>query len=137
MERTIPEIYMECNLIFDNDTDMDIVTKEIGLQPTSCKNKADQRKSPFKDDNLEGYWSLATNKISTFDLEEVTKIMVQMLDPYLSKIKDVVTQFQGDVVFMIVPDFTSLEKPGLNFDREILDVINYLKATVQIYMYID
>ena len=60
-----------------------------------------------------------------------------MLDPYLSKIKDVVTQFQGDVVFMIVPDFTSLDKPGLNFDREILDVINYLKATVQIDMYID
>ena len=137
MKRNIPKIYIQCNLLFDNDTDMDIITKEIGLNPTSCKNKKEQRKSPFKEGNLEGFWSIETEKVETFLLEDVTKIMVKKIKPYLTQIKQVIKKYQGEVDFLIVPDFVCLDTPALCFDREFLDVVEFLNATIQIDMYVE
>ena len=137
MKIITPKIYLECNLIFDNDISMNEITKEVGFVPTSFKDKKDQRKSPFKDDKLEAFWSIATNKIETFYLEEVTKEMTKIIKPYLERIKATVMKYNGVVDFLVVPDFHSTEAPALNFNREFLEIINYLNATVQIDMYID
>jgi len=137
MKTNTPKISIQCNLSFDNDTDMDIITKEIGITPTSYKNKKEQRKSPLKNDNLEGFWSIETEKIETFYLEDVTKIMVEKIQSYLIKIKDIVTKYKGTVDFLIIPDFTLPDTPALCFDREFLDVVKFLNATIQIDMYID
>lgn len=131
-----PKIFMECNLIFDNDTDMNLITKAIGIAPTSLKNKSEQRKSPFKDDNLEGYWSIQTNTFETFSLEDVTRNMMAIIKPHLDKMRKAVVNYDGSVDFMIVPEFFINDKPALVFDREFLDVVAYFNATVQIDMYV-
>lgn len=136
MKRNIPKIYMEFSLIFDNDTSMELITKEIGLNPTSFKDKKEQRKSPFKDDNLEGFWSIQTEEIDTFYFEEVSKIMVDLIKPYVSKIKRLMTKFNGSADFCIVPHFYPLDTPAICFNREFLDIVNDLNATIQIDMYV-
>ena len=42
MKIITPKIYLECNLIFDNDISMNEITKEVGFVPTSFKDKKDQ-----------------------------------------------------------------------------------------------
>jgi len=137
MKNDTPIIFLKCNIWFDNDTSMETVTEEIGLFPSSCRDKKDQRKSPFKDDNLEGCWCVRTNEIETFDLEDVTKVLVSIIKPYLKQIKETVIKYNGFVDFLIVPEFYPLEPPALCFDREFLDVVNYLNATIQIDMYVN
>ena len=137
MKRNIPKIYVECNLIFDNDTPMEVITKEIRLNPTSCIDKKVRRKSPFKDDKLAGFWSIRTEEMATFYFEEVSKDMVSIIKPFIDKIKYVLDTYYGMVDFCIVPDFIKSEKPAICFNREFLDVVNYLNATIQIDMYVN
>lgn len=136
MERDVPEIRIDFSLIFDNDISMEVITKEIGFFPTDCKDKKNQKKSLFKDDTLEGYWSIETDAIRTFFLEDVTKILINTIKPHLEKIKDAVEKYSGTVDFCIVSEFSSLDTPALCFDREFLDVVNFLNATIQFDIYV-
>lgn len=136
LKRKIPEIFMECSLIFDNDTDMEQITNEIGIAPSSFKNKRNQRKSPFKDDNLEGYWSIKTKKIITYDFDDVAKEMIEIIKPYLEKMKEMITKYDGTVHFGIVPYFYKNYTPAFYFEKEFLDIVNYLSATIEIDMYV-
>ena len=133
-----PEIRMYCNLLFDNDTDMEETSREIGLTPNEYMNKKEQQKSPFKDDNLEGFWTFKIGGIKTYNLEDITKIMVDTLNPFLPKIKQTIKRYEGRIDFLIVPELHHNYKPALSFNRDFLDIVHFLNATIQIdYMYID
>lgn len=132
-----PVIYLELNLLFDNNTNMIDVTKEIGLDPISFKNKSEQMKSPFKDDNIEGYWSIKTEKFDTYYLEEVSKSIVEIVKPFLERIKTTLQKHNGTADFLIVTEFYPLDTPALNFNREFLNVVSFLSATIQIDMYVN
>lgn len=137
LKKNIPCIYMELNLIFDNDTNMNQITSEIGLNPTTCRDKKDQRKSPFKDDKLEAFWSIETGMVNSYYLEDVTIKIINIIKPYLKKIKEIVDKYNGTVSFMIVPEFHPLYTPALCFNREFLEIVEYFNATIHIDMYID
>lgn len=130
-------IMLELNLYFDNDTNMQEISQQIGLEPTQSVNKANRRKSPFKDDNLEGYWQISTGYIKTYYFEEVSKALIGKITPYLNKIKYVLDTYDGSADFCIVPEFNKNKTPAICFDKDFLNVVNYLNTTIQIDMYVN
>jgi len=136
INKNTPLISIEISLLFDNETEMEVVTEEIGLVPTSYKNKSEQRKSPFKDDKLEGYWSIKIENFKSYYLEDLTSLLVRNINPSLEKIKNVTLKYDAKTYFLIVSNFKPLYTPALSFDREFLEVVEYLKATIGIDMYV-
>jgi hypothetical protein len=134
MEKT--ELRMELNLIFDNYSDMSLITKKIGMNPSAEKCKKDTRKSPFKDGNLPGYWSIETDNFETLDLSEVTKYLVEKMNPYLEKIKSALQEYDGEARFCVVAEMED-SIPALYFNRDFLEMVEYLKADIDIDMYGD
>ena len=121
-------------LDFDNETDTAFVKDQIGILSADCIDKKSRRKSPFKDDNLPGSWSVVTETIETYELEDVTKMLLEIINPYLDKIKNMLDSYDGKAVFLIVTEMVD-NTPALCFNREFLEVVEYLRAEIAIDMY--
>jgi len=137
MKNVAPKIRVELVLIFDNDTKMQMVTQEIGLLPTACKDKENQRKSPFSGEKMEAYWRFSTGNRRTFCLEEVTGAIVAEIKPYLKKVKKILERCDGEAKFYVVSIFSSFYTPALYMNQEFLEVVNFLGAPVELDVYVE
>ena len=127
-------IMIDLSLIFDNDTDTGYVKEQIGLSIAENKDKRDTRISPFKNDNLPGYWSIITGYIETNDLDEVSEKLLDIICPCLEKIKKAQKCFVGRAKFMVVVKIVD-NIPSLYFSRKFLDVVEYLGAEIDVDIY--
>ena len=140
-------IMVELILCFDNDIDMNEITREIGLSPSRSTNRKDTR-NPFfnREDRPEwwkydgehtcGSWTIETEYIQTELLEDVLKDFLPKIHPYLERMKNVMTKYNGTAGFCIVPRICQEQTPALCFDRQFLDVVEFLNATFEIDMYL-
>ena len=131
------EMYSEMHLIFDNDFDVNEITESIGINPTECKSRCETRVSPLTNKQIEGYWSLKSRVFNECDIKVVLDDLISSFANKLSEIKAICDINSGDVVFDIVPSFCSDNTPAIYFDRDFLDIVHYLNATIQIDMYVN
>lgn len=129
-------IYAEMHLVFDNDFDVNEVTKILNLNPTECKCRWETRKSSLTGKHLEGFWTLKSREMNEWDLKIVLNDFISMFYNKLSDIKYICETYDGAVIFDIVPSFISDCAPSLYFDRDFLDIVDLLNATIQIDMYV-
>lgn len=129
-------IYAEMHMIFDNDFDVHSITKQLGIAPTECKSRNETRISPLTNNPIEGFWTLKTEEKEERDLCVVLKDLVENISDKLPDIKKICDENGGKVVFDIVPFFDGNNKPALYFERDFLDIVNYLNATIQIDLYV-
>ena len=129
-------IYAETHLIFDNDFDVHSITKRLGIAPTQCKSRNDTRMSPLTDKPIEGFWTLKTEEKEERDLGVVLNELMGNIFAKLPDIKKICDENGGTVVFDIIPFFDGNSKPALYFERDFLDIVNYLNATIQIDLYV-
>ena len=123
-------------MIFDNDFDVHSITKQLGIAPTECKSRNETRISPLTNNPIEGFWTLKTEEKEERDLCVVLKELVENISDKLPDIKKICDENGGKVVFDIVPFFDGNSKPALYFERDFLDIVNYLNATIQIDLYV-
>ena len=123
-------------MIFDNDFDVHSITKQLGIAPTECKSRNETRISPLTNNPIEGFWTLKTEEKEERDLCVVLKDLVENISDKLPDIKKICDENGGKVVFDIVPFFDGNNKPALYFERDFLDIVNYLNATIQIDLYV-
>ena len=123
-------IYAEMHMIFDNDFDVHSITKRLGIAPTECKSRNETRISPLTNKPIEGFWTLKTE-----EKEEWNELMGNIFAK-LPDIKKICDENGGTVVFDIIPFFDGNSKPALYFERDFLDIVNYLNATIQIDLYV-
>lgn len=128
-------IYAEIHLIFDNDFDVHSITKQLGIAPTECKLRDETRMSPLTNKPIEGFWTLKTEEKEERDLGVVLNELIENISAKLPDIKKICDENGGTVVFDIIPFFDSDSKPALYFERDFLDIVNYLNATIQIDLY--
>ena len=62
---------------------------------------------------------------------------MEKISPQLPDIKQICDENDGTVIFDIIPFFDSDNKPDLYFERDFLDVVEYLNATIQIDVYVE
>ena len=129
-------IYAEMHMIFDNDFDVHSITKRLGIAPTECKSRNETRMSPLTDKPIEGFWTLKTEEKEERDLGVVLNELMGNIFAKLPDIKKICDENGGTVVFDIIPFFDGNSKPALYFERDFLDIVNYLKATNQIELYV-
>lgn len=128
-------IYAEMHLIFDNDFDVHSITKQLGIAPTECKLRDETRMSPLTNKPIEGFWTLKTEEKEERDLGVVLNELIENISAKLPDIKKICDENGGAVVFDIIPFFDDDSKPALYFERDFLDIVNYLNATIQIDLY--
>lgn len=128
-------IYAEMHLIFDNDFDVHSITKQLGIAPTECKLRDETRMSPLTNKPIEGFWTLKTEEKEERDLGVVLNELIENISAKLPDIKKICDENGGTVVFDIIPFFDGDSKPSLYFERDFLDIVNYLNATIQIDLY--
>ena len=128
-------IYAEMHLIFDNDFDVHSITKQLGIAPTECKLRDETRMSPLTNKPIEGFWTLKTEEKEERDLGVVLNELIENISAKLPDIKKICDEKGGTVVFDIIPFLYGDSKPALYFERDILDIVNYLNATIQIDLY--
>ena len=129
-------IYAEMHMIFDNDFDVHSITKRLGIAPTECKTRSETRISPLTNKPIEGFWTLKTEEKEEWDLSVVLNELMGKISPKLPDIKEICDENGGTVVFDIVPSFDSNNKPALYFERDFLDIVNFLNATIEIDLYV-
>lgn len=129
-------IYAEMRMIFDNDFDVYSITKRLGIAPTECKSRNETRMSPLTDKPIEGFWTLKTEEKEERDLGVVLNELMGNIFAKLPDIKKICDENGGTVVFDIIPFFDGNSKPALYFERDFLDIVNYLNATIQIDLYV-
>ena len=129
-------IYAEMHMIFDNDFDVYSITKRLGIAPTECKSRNETRMSPLTDKPIEGFWTLKTEEKEERDLGVVLNELMGNIFAKLPDIKKICDENGGTVVFDIIPFFDGKSKPALHFERDFLDIVNYLNATIQIDLYV-
>jgi len=129
-------IYAEMHMIFDNDFDVYSITKRLGIAPTECKSRNETRMSPLTDKPIEGFWTLKTEEKEERDLGVVLNELMGNIFAKLPDIKKICDENGGTVVFDIIPFFDGNSKPALHFERDFLDIVNYLNATIQIDLYV-
>ncbi len=128
-------IYAEMHLIFDNDFDVHSITKQLGIAPTECKLRNETRMSLLTNKPIEGFWTLKTEEKEERDLGVVLNELIENISAKLPDIKKICDENGGTVVFDIIPFFDGDSKPALHFERDFLDIVNYLNATIQIDLY--
>lgn len=128
-------IYAEMHLIFDNDFDVHSITKQLGIAPTECKLRDETRMSPLTNKPIEGFWTLKTEEKEERDLGVVLNELIENISAKLPDIKKICDENGGTVVFDVIPFFDDDSKPALYFERDFLDIVNYLNATIQIDLY--
>ena len=128
-------IYAEMHLIFDNDFDVHSITKQLGIAPTECKLRNETRMSLLTNKPIEGFWTLKTEDKEERDLGVVLNELIENISAKLPDIKKICDENGGTVVFDIIPFFDGDSKPALHFERDFLDIVNYLNATIQIDLY--
>lgn len=128
-------IYAEMHLIFDNDFDVHSITKQLGIAPTECKLRDETRMSPLTNKPIEGFWTLKTEEKEERNLGVVLNELIEDISAKLPDIKKICDENGGTVLFDIIPFFDDDSKPALYFERDFLDIVNYLNATIQIDLY--
>lgn len=129
-------IYAEMHMIFDNAFDVYSITKRLGIAPTECKSRNETRMSPLTDKPIEGFWTLKTEEKEERDLGVVLNELMGNIFAKLPDIKKICDENGGTVVFDIISFFDGNSKPALYFERDFLDIVNYLNATIQIDLYV-
>ena len=130
-------IYAEMHMIFDNDYDVYSIEKIIGLVPTKCKMRKETRISPLTNKQIEGFWTLKTEEKEERDLNIILQELISKISKKLPEIKNLCEKNNGEVIFDIVASFDDNSKPTLYFEREFLNVVNYLNASIQIDLYVE
>lgn len=130
-------IYAEMHMIFDNDFDVYSITKRLGIVPAECKTRSETRISPLTNKHIEGFWTLKTEETEEWDLGVVLNELMGKISAKLPDIKKICDENGGTVVFDIVPFFDGNTEPILYFERDFLNIVDYLNATIQIDLYVE
>lgn len=130
-------IYAEMHMIFDNDFDVYSITKRLGIVPAECKSRSETRISPLTNKHIEGFWTLKTEETEEWDLGVVLNELMGKISAKLPDIKKICDENGGTVVFDIVPFFDGNTEPILYFERDFLNIVDYLNATIQIDLYVE
>lgn len=129
-------IYAEMHMIFDNDFDVYSITKRLGIVPAECKTRSETRISPLTNKHIEGFWTLKTEETEEWDLGVVLNELMGKISAKLPDTKKICDENGGTVVFDIVPFFDGNTEPTLYFERDFLNIVDYLNATIQIDLYV-
>ena len=134
MKREYCAIYAQMHLIFDNDFDVFSISERVSLEPSDCRSRRDTRISPLTHEYNPGYWTLETEEKNEQDLKAVLDDLLTKISGKVEAIKKICEENGGIVKFDVVPAFSAKRKPALYFERDFLDIVHFLNATVEIDM---
>lgn len=134
--KKIPEIYIEMALTFDNDFDVNTITRELGIQPTECEQRFQTRINPITKQQNPGYWLIKSKTVVGYYAEEAIDDIISIIEGKIELIRKICVEHSGEVNFCVVPSFHKSEKPALCFSRRFMEIAAYLNANMEIDLYV-
>lgn len=131
-----PEIYAEMHLVFDNDFDVNMITKFIGIEPSVCMNRKQTTINPLTKQNNVAFWTIRSKSFNEYDAKYAIEDLVLSIECKISLIKEICEKNNGNVIFTIVPLFYYQNKPAIYFERNFLKIVNELNAEIEVDMYV-
>ena len=72
-----------------------------------------------------------------FDVKPALNDIISKLTSKLTEIINICNEHDGEAIFCFVTTFDPDNKPALYFDKDFLDVVHKINATIQMDMYIE
>ena len=128
-------IMLEIVLRFKGEVDVYALTDIIGLSPTQLKNMSEIKRNSYCEEKTPAFWCFDTGYIQNTQFDEIADAFINHIQPHLVAIKNVLSEQGRSAHFCIVPEIIRKDKPSIYINKNFLDVIHYLDATVDIDMY--
>lgn len=132
-----PKIYAEMHLVFNNNYNVNVISKETGITPYCCQRMFETRINALTQEHHPGFWTVRSDTFTEYDVKIVLDNLISKVKGKLSQIKKICIENNGMVFFDIVPTFLPNGVPAIYFDRDFLDIVDFLNAEIRIDMYID
>ena len=134
----IPEIYAEMSIVFENDLDVSVISKLLNISPHEFQSQSNDTKvSPITNKKLEGFWTIRSDIFHEFDLKVATDNLIQKIDCKIQLIQQICKDNDGCVIFYIVAQFDKYNTPAIYFEKDFLDIVHELNATIQTDLYVE
>ena len=130
-----PEIYVEMNLVFDNNYDVYQISNVIGIEPTLVKRKNETRVNALTQHNNPGFWLLRSEIFREYDIKYATDNLVNQIREKVQQINELCNAYEGEVIFDIVASFYVSEEPAIYFEKEFIELVHFLNAEIHLDLY--
>lgn len=131
-----PEIYIEMDLIFDNDYNVYGISELLGIEPTDAKRKSETRINPLSKDHNPGYWTLQSDTFFDYDIKKTIDNLINKFKDKKQMIYEICNNNQGKVKFDVVVWFYPNETPAIYFEKDFLDLVHYFNAEIDLDLYV-
>ncbi len=133
----IPETYIELSLVFDNNYDVENITKLTGIIPFECKNRNKMKLSPLTNQPLEGFWTIKSLVCCDYNIKPAIDDMIAKIHSNVSILRDICKKENGEAIFWIVSYFTPTSPPIFELNKELIEVAYELNASIRFDLYAD
>jgi hypothetical protein len=128
------EVFAEFTLTGEN-FDPDEVTRRLGLEPTKSWKAGDLQVPGATIRHKVAGWRLRTPREKSFDVGPHVAALVESLKPLIPRINAVQQALQLEAEFSCVV-YIKDQSPAVYFERAVLDVVEALKAEIDIDIYV-
>ena len=131
----IPEIYVEMNLVFDNNFDVNIISEALQMSPFKCICKKDTNINPITNEQDPGFWTVRSDQFFEYTITSALNNLMLKIGTKVDEIKHLCVTYNGEIFFDIVVSFYPGDEPEVCMDKKFLETVHYLDAEVRVYMY--
>lgn len=132
MDKTSVLVYFS---IYSDEFDLNEVTHLMELTPTRVREKGiipEGRKIP----SVETSWTLSTEYEHSYDINVQLNKIINLLKGKEKALKTIKDKFDVNFNFEIVIKIENKETPGIFFEKDTLNFINNIGATIDIDTYV-
>lgn len=122
--------------VFGGLLDPKLFNNIIGVDSTGYWYEGDE--IPGNKLNLkrkETAWHYAIDFIETFDIEEIIKKFIEVFSDKIYLISDYLNKYKAEAKVYFVIEIWNEESPSVYFDKKFLNLINEIKAEIDIDLY--
>ncbi len=132
MDKTTVAVFFS---IYGDSFDLNYVTKVLEINPTETTIKGNTPENKTRA-SVETSWSIGIEETISYDINEQLSTLIHLLNNKKSELLIIRKNFNVKISFLILVKVRNNETPAMYFDENTLEFINYIKATIDIDLYI-
>lgn len=132
MDKTTVAVFFS---IYGDSFDLNYVTKVLEINPTETTIKGNIPENKTRA-SVETSWSIGIEETISYDINEQLSTLINLLNNKKSELLIIRKNFNVKISFLILVKVRNNETPAMYFDENTLEFINYIKATIDIDLYI-
>ncbi|XKM14520.1 DUF4279 domain-containing protein [Orbaceae bacterium ac157xtp] len=121
--------------IYGDSFDLNYVTEKMRIKPSETTIKGivpDGKKRA----SIETSWSISIEEMVSYDINEQLNQLIYLLESKKEELLLIKDIFEIKFSFLILVKIRNNETPAIYFNIDTLEFINYIKATIDVDLYV-